>query len=49
MSIARAHYGDASGGSELIRTLSPSAKFTGGCKTTWSPSLTPSLTWTSVP
>jgi hypothetical protein len=46
---ASACYGVAAGGSETICTLSPSAKLTGGCRMTLSPSMTPSLTWTSVP
>ena len=39
----------AAGVPGAICTFSPFSRFTGGCKITWSPSLTPALTSTSVP
>jgi hypothetical protein len=41
--------GVAAGVPGAICTFSPFSRFTGGCKITWSPSLTPALTSTSVP
>jgi hypothetical protein len=34
LTLSRRDYGVAAGGSGMICTLSPSAKFTGGCSTT---------------